>query len=194
MSEFLRFHPLAPFLHMEHPVVRSCLRAWVQECNLLDSPAISPHGNHHRKATRRTIEKCNVQCAKSKSCGKRHHHLHCTLCKGVGVTHMSFKVPMPGGGARISYEFHVNVSEFLCFHHLAPFLRMRHPVVRSCLRAWVQECNLPDSAAFWATTAVNMGRPREQQLKSAMCNVQKVRVVEKDITTSIANFGKFGGG
>ena len=93
---------------------------------------------------------------------------------------------------RISNEFHVNLGEFLRFHPLSPFLHMKHPVVRFCLRARVQECNLPDSRAFWAPTAINTGGPQQQELKSAMCNVQKVIVVEKDIT-SIANFAKWGG-
>ena len=49
---------------------------------------------------------------------------------------------------RNSYQFHVNLSEFLRFHALLPFLHMKHPMLCSCLRARVQECNLPTSPGF----------------------------------------------
>ena len=91
---------------------------------------------------------------------------------------------------RNSYEFHKNLSEFVNFHRLAPVLRIKkNPVVRSCLGTRVQQCDLP-------IRTLHSDHPqqstRHQELRSAMCKVQTVEVVEQDIM-SIANFAKWRG-
>ena len=73
---------------------------------------------------------------------------------------------------------------------LSSFMASSHET--SCGSLLIAFTGSPCSPSFWAPTPINKGGPQEQDLKNTMCNVQKVIVVEKDVT-SIANFAKWGG-
>ena len=90
---------------------------------------------------------------------------------------------------RISYEFPTNLRGIILSSH--------ETSCGSFVSAFtVGKMQPPCSPRFSAPTTeqiINTAAPREQEPRRGMCNVQRVGVAEKDVT-SIANFASWGGG